>query len=173
MDFLKRSSPSAGGLHALETYLLVQRVHGLAPGWYHYRPLDHAITPLDGAVASAEEQSLALLAGQHWFASAPVIVVLAARYQRVFWKYREHAKAWRALLLEAGHFSQTLYLAATEAGLGAFVTCAVNEPVAESALQIDPMQMGVLAVCGIGHRGQRMETAELDPAGAIWQPAGE
>ena len=172
MDFLKRSSPSAGGLHALETYLLVQQVEGLVPGWYHYRPLDHAIVPLADPQGAGPGQALSLLAGQHWFASAPVLVVLAARYQRAFWKYRAHAKAWRALLLEAGHFSQTLYLAATERQLGAFVTCAINEPVAEAALQVDPLETGILTVCGLGHRGEDMKVAELDPAGAIWQPAG-
>lgn len=170
MDFLKRSSPSAGGLHGVEAYVLVQRVQDLAPGWYHYRPLEHRLSPLPGTDDVAGRPALSLLAGQQWFADAPVLVVLAARYQRVFWKYREHAKAWRALLLEAGHFSQTVYLAATQAGLGAFVTCAINEPVAEQALQVDPLQTGILAVCGFGRRAAQMTTAELDPAATVWEP---
>ena len=170
MGFLKRSSPSAGGLHGIEAYLLVQRVEGLAPGWYHYRPLEHRLAPLPAGAEAVAGQAHGLLAGQHWFAGAPVLVVLVARYQRVFWKYREHAKALRALLLEAGHFSQTLYLAATQAGLGAYVTCAINEPVAEAALATDPLQHGILAVCGVGVRDREMTTAELDPGGHVWQP---
>jgi putative peptide maturation dehydrogenase len=171
--FLKRSSPSAGGLHALEAFVLVQRVEGVQAGWHHYRPLEHRLAAMGQADAAAlQEQALALLAGQHWFADAPVLVVIAARYQRTFWKYRGHAKALRALLLEAGHFSQTLYLSATDAGLGAFVTCAVNEPVIERALGLEPLHTGVLAVCGIGERATDMTTAEMDPAGAVWAPAG-
>lgn len=166
--FLKRSSPSGGGMHPLEAYLWVQRVEGLAPGLYHYRCTEHALAPLPAPAASL----LQALAGQDWFASAPAAVVITARFARNFWKYRQHAKAYRALLLEAGHFSQSLYLAATEEGLGAWVTCAVNEAVLEQALGLEPMEEGVLAVCGLGWRDQEMAVMELDPAGAIWQPAG-
>lgn len=166
--FLKRSSPSGGGLHPLEVYVWAQRVEGLMPGLYHYRCTEHALAPMPAPAASL----LQALAGQDWFANAPVAVVISARFARNFWKYRQHAKAYRALLLEAGHFSQSLYLAATEEGLGAFVTCAVNEAVLEQALALEPMEEGVLAVCGLGWRDQEMAVMELDPAAAIWQPAG-
>lgn len=165
--FLKRSSPSGGGLHPLEAYVWAQRVEGLPAGLYHYRCIDHALAPM----GEPEVSLLQALAGQDWFAQAPVVVVLTARFARNFWKYREHAKAYRALLLEAGHFSQSLYLAATEQGMGAWVTCAVNEALFEQALGLEPMSEGVLAVCGLGQRGDVMDVMELDPAGAIWQPA--
>ena len=32
---------------------------------------------------------------------------MAPRWRRNFWKYRNHAKAYRALLLDAGHLSQS------------------------------------------------------------------
>ena len=70
--------------------------------------------------------------------------------------------------LEAGHLSQTLYLAATDAGLGAFITAAINEKPIERALGLDTINEGVLAVCGFGWRASRMTTSELDPAGVIW-----
>ena len=43
---IKRTSPSGGGLHPTEAYLLVQRVEGNAPGLYHYHSIDHALEPL-------------------------------------------------------------------------------------------------------------------------------
>lgn len=166
---LKKSSPSGGGLHPIEAYVLAQRVDGLAPGLYHYHCGDHALEPL-GALAPDAAAVLAaeLVAGQSWFAPAPALIVTTARFARHQWKYRGHAKAYRVMLLEAGHFSQTLYLAATELGLGAFITCAINERAAERAFGLDGMEEGVIAVSGLGHRAAQMATYEFDPAHRVW-----
>ncbi|PPU18348.1 putative peptide maturation dehydrogenase [Xanthomonas arboricola] len=166
--FLKRSSPSGGGLHPLDAYLVIRNISGLIDGIYHYLPVDHALERLQLGGSDINRIALEILAGQDWFANAQVIVALCPRYLRNFWKYRAHAKAYRALALEAGHFSQTLYLAATDAGLGAFVTCAINEIQLENLFGLEPVTEGILAVCGFGVRGQRMETMELDPNNEVW-----
>jgi putative peptide maturation dehydrogenase len=209
--FLKKTSPSGGGLHPVEAYLLVRNVEGLAPGLYHYHATTHALEPLpfdaaseqppaarepplppragegwDGggqraALADAsgtdeaateptplDRLALDAVAGQHWFANAHALVLLAPRYDRTFWKYRQHAKGYRVVALEAGHLSQTLYLAATEAGLGAFITGAINEVLLEQAFGLDPVTSGALAICGFGWRADEMVTTELDPNGAVW-----
>lgn len=163
---LKKHSPSGGGLHPTEAFLLVQRVDGLAPGLYHYQPVAHALEPLE-APGGADLAALAheLVAGQPWFAAAPVQVLLAARFERSFWKYRNHAKAWRVLQLDAGHLSQTLYLSATEQGLGAFITAAINDQCAERLFGLDPLHWGTVAVCGFGARVPGAHARELDPLG--------
>lgn len=161
---LKKSSPSGGGLHPVEAYLLVQRVAGLAPGLYHYLPVDHALEPMD-APAGADWAALAheLVAGQPWFAIAPVQVLLAARFDRSFWKYRNHAKAWRVVQLDAGHLSQTLFLSATDRGLGAFITAAINDRCAERLYGFDGLSQGAVAVCGFGPRFAGQHQDELGP----------
>ncbi|MBD9369846.1 putative peptide maturation dehydrogenase [Xanthomonas sp. XNM01] len=169
--FLKKGSPSGGGLHPTEAYVIVQRVEGTAPGLYHYHPLEHALEPLDPPAMALADLARLVVAGQYWFADAPVIVVMAARFERCFWKYRKHAKAYRAITMDAGHLSQTLYLSATELGLGAFVTCAVNEIDIEQAFGLDPMTEGVMAVSGFGWRADTMETAEFDPQCRTWRAA--
>lgn len=166
---LKKTSPSGGGLHPLEAYLLVRRVEGLAPGLYHYHCVDHALEPL----GERDEATLATLAGefvagQSWFADAPVQIVIAARFGRHQWKYRNHAKAYRVLHLEAGHFSQTLFLAAAELGLGAYITAAINERKVERAFGLDGLREGPLAICGFGARAPAMATFELDPGKRVW-----
>ena len=93
---------------------------------------------------------------------------MAARFGRSFWKYRRHAKAYRALLLEAGHASQNFYLAATELGLGAFVTAAVNESDIEAAFGLDPLAEGVILINGLGARGRERAMTEFDPNGQVW-----
>lgn len=166
--FLKKNAPSGGGLHATEAYLLARDVEGLAPGLYHYHAVDHALEPLPVPDAPLDALSQRMLAGQHWFAAAPAQVVLAPRYARSFWKYRNHPKAYRALILDAGHLSQLLYTCATQMGLAAFVTSAINEADIEQAFGMDPLVEGPLAVCGFGWRADTMSTTEFDPAGEVW-----
>lgn len=167
--FLKKNVPSGGSLHPTTAYLLVQRVQDVDAGLYHYHPVDHALEPLATLEQSElSELSRRLLAGQHWFSSAPVLVFLVTRFDRSFWKYRHHTKGYRALVLDAGHISQALYLSAHDLGLGAFVTAAVNEVDIEHAFGLDPLREGVLAVCGFGARAHEQRNAELDPLEQVW-----
>ncbi|HSX65045.1 MAG TPA: putative peptide maturation dehydrogenase [Pseudoxanthomonas sp.] len=167
--FLKKTSPSGGGLHPIEAYLIVQNVDGVVPGLYHYHAIAHALEPLPAPDMPLHDLAMTAVAQQHWFANAHVMVLMAPRYDRSFWKYRNHAKAYRAITLEAGHLSQTLYLAATDAGLGAYITCAINEVPLEQVFGLDPVSEGALAICGFGWRGEEMVTMELDPAGEVWR----
>ena len=183
-DVLKKTSPSGGALHPTECYLIARRVDGLARGLYHYRPADHALQPLplDAASILADAgrhadargmDALDFLAwiavgGQQWFADAHALCVLAPRFQRNFWKYRNHPKAYRVCILDIGHLSQTLLLSATERGLGSYVTAAINEADIERAFGLSHWIDGPLAVCGLGIRAGAMETYELDPNRKAW-----
>lgn len=159
---LKKVSPSAGGLHPIEAYVMAQRVEGVPSGLYHYHPVRHALEPLK-AMDTSQTADLAMrtVADQDWFVDAPMLVFLVARVERNFWKYRNHVKAYRAILLDAGHLSQTFYLLATEAGMPAFVTAAMNEKDVEQALELDPLKDAVIAVCGCGPASGAQDTVEL------------
>lgn len=169
---LKKSYPSGGGLHPLEPYLLIQRVEGVPTGLYHYHAGEHALEPLSLlSDEEAERHAKIIVAGQGFFADAPVHIVLAARFERTFWKYRNHPKAYRAILLEAGHVSQNLYLATTEAGLGAYVTAAINEIDIERMFGLDALEQSPVVVCGFGPRASRRVMLEFDPLGTVWPDA--
>ena len=166
---MKKGAPSAGALHPTEAYVLVQHVEGIAAGLYHYHPVDHALEPMrtlepDAAAALARR----CVASQAYFVDAHAIVFATSRLRRQSWKYRNHAKAYRALILDIGHLSQTLYLAATELGLGAFITAAINEVDIEQALGLDPLEEAPLAVSGFGFRAATCEEEEFDPLNAVW-----
>ena len=171
---VKKNHPSGGALHPVEAYLIVQRAEGLVTGLYHYNVEAHALDLLR-ELDPAEARTLAAtaVARQEFFADAAVMVVMAARFARSFWKYRAHPKIYRAILLEAGHISQNIYLSATEFGLGAFITAAINEVEIEHALGLNPMQEGPLAICGFGPRAARKTTVEFDPLCAVWDEAGQ
>jgi len=166
--FLKKNIPTAGSLHPLEAYVVARNVERVPPGLYHYHATEHELGPIASTPNDLDSFCHCLLAGQHWFASAPVLLILTCRFERTFWKYRSHAKAYRAVTLDAGHVSQAIYSAATAQGLGAFVTAAINEAEAERALGLQPMAEGALAVCGVGWRATERVTAELDPLGRVW-----
>ena len=170
VQLLKKGVPSAGGLHPTEAYLLVQRVDGIAPGLYHYHAVDHALEPM--RLLSADEAAVlarTFVGSQAYFLDAPVFVIPVTRFRRNFWKYRNHAKAYRALVLDVGHLSQTMYLAATELGLAAFITAAVNEVDIEQAFGLDPLEEGPLAVCGFGIRAGERKEVEFDPLHVVWK----
>jgi len=160
---VKKNSPAGGGLHATEAYVLVQRAEGLAPGIYHYLSMRHALEPLH---YFDQEQMRELMyrcvAGQDWFQDVPVMVVMAARFDRLFWKYRRHTKAWRVVHLDVGHLSQTMYLSAADLGLGAFVTAAINDRAIEQALGLQTLKEGAIAIVGFGPRLPVNTTLELD-----------
>jgi len=170
VQLLKKGVPSAGGLHATEAYLLVQRVEGVPAGLHHYHPAAHALEPLRELDAeTAASLARRFVAAQAYYAGAPLQIALVSRFERNFWKYRNHAKAYRAVILDAGHLSQAMYLAATELNLGAFITAAINEVEIEQAFGLEPMAEGPLAVCGFGVRAQERVTVEFDPAHKVWE----
>lgn len=180
-EVLKRTSPSGGALHPTEAYVLAMRVQGLPRGLYHYRAGDHALQPMplrsppaDAVPGEDALDRLAWLAvgGQGWFAGAHALVVLAPRFGRNFWKYRNHPKAYRVAILDVGHLSQSLQIAATARGLGSFVTAAINEVDIERALGLAGFEESPMAVCGVGIRADEMAMSELDPNGKVW-PRGQ
>jgi putative peptide maturation dehydrogenase len=170
VQILKKGVPSAGGLHPTEAYLLVRHVEGIAPGLYHYHPVDHALEPIR-ALSPDEASALArrFVGAQAYLVGAHAFVIPVSRFRRNFWKYRNHAKAYRALILDIGHLSQTMYLAATELGLAAFITAAVNEVDIEEAFGLDPLEEGPLAVTGFGIRAAERSEVEFDPLHAVWK----
>ena len=190
-DVFKRTSPSGGALHPTECWLIAQRVEGIAPGLYRYRIENHALEPVTPGIAppqpgdvgtaplgdaaprawtTGELRAFARIAvaGQDFFADAPVLCALAPRFHRNFWKYRNHSKAYRVTVLDVGHLSQTLQLCATQAGLGPFVTGAINEVDLECAFGLTGYLESPMVVCGFGMRAEKLVKSEFDPNRRIW-----
>ena len=151
LSALRKHTPSGGGMHPVEAYPLIVDVEGVEPGWYHYRACGHQLAPIQLLSRDAARQEIGrLAAGQHYFTSASMLVALTLRFPRHHWKYPQHGRAYRVMLLEAGHIGQTFYLAATEAGLGAFFTAAINDVDIDAALGLDGIDEGCIALVGCG-----------------------
>lgn len=151
LSVIKKTSPSGGSLHPIEVYPLLMRVEGMECGLYHYDVGAHALERIRSLpLARAESLADEFAAGQLFVRDAAALFLLTARFRRSFWKYREHSKAYRVVLMDAAHLSQTFYLVCTELELGAFFTTAINECRIEEELGIDDMEEGALAISGCG-----------------------
>ena len=116
-----RPYPSAGASYGLELYLAVDKCAGLARGFYHYDAGGHALVPIGARTHELE----ALLTGAKFAMDAPtapqILITIAARFGRISWKYS--ALAYALILKDVGVLTQTLYLMATDMGLGG---CAIG-----------------------------------------------
>jgi putative peptide maturation dehydrogenase len=161
---IKKTSASGGGLHPTEAYVLVQSVEGLEPGLYHYQVRTHSLVLIERLDAKAiHELATKFVAGQDYFVEAHVLVILVARFHRHFWKYVEHLKAFKAVLMDSAHLSQTLYLTAAHLGLGGFFTAAINDASIGKYLGLDHLEEGVIAVTGFGVPDRTRTELQFNP----------
>jgi putative peptide maturation dehydrogenase len=170
---LKKTSPSGGGQHPVEVYPLVRAVEDVEPGLYHYSVERHELELLEripaGDVATL---IVGFTAGQPHYAKAQVLFLMAARFARNHWKYPAHEKAFRTLLMDAAHLSQTFYLVCTQLGLGAFVTGAINDADIDRRLGLEAFGESTLLACGCGRpvpseREPRFQPYEATAAAAV------
>lgn len=115
--------PVAGGgaMHELELYLTITRCAGLEPALYRYDPLAHELEWI--SAPSADTQALVNDAMRAAALQTPpdVLITLAARFERMSWKYQ--GMAYAAILKHVGVMYQQLYLVATALGLA---PCAIG-----------------------------------------------
>jgi len=112
--YLLRTTPSAGALYPIETYLIIHRISNLTPGIYHLDVPEFCLELLREGYLGREIAEAAL--HQQMAASAALVFVWTAVIERSSWKYGERAA--RYIYLDAGHIGQNLYLAATALNLG-------------------------------------------------------
>jgi len=144
---LHKTSPSGGARHPGEVYLIPLRVEGLRPGLYHYHPARHQLTTISTNMTC--DTAWRYCAYQSHVRNAAALFIMTAVFPRAMWKYR-HARAYRVVLLDAGHLCQTFCLVATWLGLAPFCTAALKDTVIEGDLGIDGIRESVLYVAGVG-----------------------
>ena len=113
---IRKVYPSGGGLHPLETYVLIHSCSGVAPGLYRYSGLNHSLY----RIAPLDKRGYKLLDDARFSAGEmadypAILVIIAARSRRTAWKYE--GIAYRLMLLEAGGLVQTMCLFGEALGL--------------------------------------------------------
>ena len=149
-ELTRRPYPNGGASYELEIYPVVDRCQGLEAGLYHYDPGKHELvrisdrTPgIDRIVADAKVSTAGL-------ADPQVVLIIAARFSRVMWKYRSISYA--IILRNAGALYQTLYLVATELGLSPCGLGSVNSAEFARITGLDPVIEGTVGGFILGGR---------------------
>jgi SagB-type dehydrogenase family enzyme len=153
-----KTSPSGGARHAVEAYVVVRDVAGLAPAVYHYAPDRHALERIRGPVSI--ERMRDYLPNSGYFAGASAMVFFTAMFERILWRY-PYSRAYRAALVEAGHLCQTFCLTATWLGLAPYCVMGLADSLIEKDLGIDGIRESVLYCAGVGRPPGRLSHASL------------
>jgi SagB-type dehydrogenase family enzyme len=143
----RKTSPSGGARHPGEVYLMALRVKGLEPGLYHYQPAQHRLEKISSAATRA--RAAQYCAQQDYAGKAAALFLMTAVFPRSMWKYHK-PRAYRVVMLDAGHLCQTFCLVATWLGLAPFCTAALKDTLIEQDLGIDGVRESVLYVAGVG-----------------------
>ena len=139
----RKSSPSGGGLHPVEAYVVALNVDGLENDIYYYNPDHHNLEKLGSANINLKDSLTELLWGQYYSKGISFGVFLTGRMDLAAWKYK-HSRAYRNVLLDVGHLSQTFQLCATAEGLNTWITGAFNDSEIENIISIDGVNESVL-----------------------------
>jgi oxazoline/thiazoline dehydrogenase len=135
MGYTNRVYPGGGAMYELELYLTVANCAGLDAGLYHYdADLHHLhqiseMSPMVGALIGDA-------AGTTPYGRPPqVIITLAARFPRMFWKY--NTLGYALILKNVGVLYQSMYLAATAMQLAPVAMGAGNADLFAQAAGLD------------------------------------
>lgn len=142
-----KTSPSGGARHPIEVYLMALGVKGLDRGIYHYDARRHALLRVSSR--ATRQRARIYCADQPYVARSAALFIMTGVFARSMWKYR-HPRAYRVVLLDAGHLGQTFCLTATRMGLAPFSTAALKDTLIEEDLGIDGITESVLYVTGVG-----------------------
>ncbi len=143
-----RTTPSAGALYPIETYVAINRVEGIEPGLYHVDVRSQALQPVRTGSVGGDLMLAGL--GQDFLRTASAVFVLSGYFQRTRWKY--HARHYRYVCWEAGHIAQNLYLAGEAASLGVCVVGAFLDGALNDLLRLDGSEEAALGFIAIGPR---------------------
>jgi len=151
-----RPVPSGGARHPFELYVAVQNVEGLNPGLYRYVPLAHmgekrAAVEYLGGFEDYETRIPALLAGQTWAGTAPLVLFFSAVPYRAEWRYQEASH--RVMLIDLGHVGQNVMLSAEALGLGSCCCAAYDQALCDAALGFDGEQEYTVYAVPVGTPG--------------------
>ena len=164
-EFYFRSAPSAGALYPNELYLLWPGTGELSAGLYHYGVHNRRLTPLRTGAGTLEAFAVC---GGRALPALPVFIV-SGIFFRSAWKYR--SRAYRYVLMDAGHLLENLRLALSAAGFFPELQLDFDDAKLDDFLGLDRQREAALAWIGVkGAFEGSAASVELGEAGASVEP---
>ena len=142
-----RTVPSAGALYPIETYIVANSVDDVEVGVYHYNVRDHSLEEIRSGAFGDVLAHAALQ--QEMCATAPVVFVWTAIFNRSKWKYMQ--RAYRYVYLDAGHIAQNLALAASSIKCGSCQVGAFFDDEINKILCVDGAEESAIYLSVVGH----------------------
>lgn len=141
-----RSAPSAGALYPIETYLCINDVTGIDSGIFHYNIRRHGLEQIQ--VGNLGGQLAAAALGQPFCATANVVFIWTAVFERSVWKYKQ--RAFRYIYLDAGHIGHATALAAVALDLGSCQIAAFFDDEVNQLIGVDGDKESVVYLTAVG-----------------------
>ena len=142
-----RAAPSAGALHPLDTYLVINRVAGVPLGIAQYDVRSSALYLL--AEGDYSQEIAAAVAGQGMAADCGAVFVWVGVPARSKPRYGD--RAHRYLYLDAGHIGAQLHLAAVALGLGCCAIGAFLDDGVNALVSVDGETETAVYLSVVGH----------------------
>ncbi len=142
-----RNAPSAGALYPIETYFFAKNVKGLDMGLYHYNIKSHLLEELNIGDFSIYLTRACL--GQEMLASAQVVFIWSAIFERSKWKYMQ--RAYRYVYLDCGHIAQNLALCTSSLGLGSCQVGAFYDDEINNMIGLDGKEESAIYLSVVGN----------------------
>jgi SagB-type dehydrogenase family enzyme len=160
VQLVDRPHPSGGGFGELELYPAVWNVAGLERGLYHYDSHDHRLERVDGSERAVRRITANAVQSAAMPQRPQLVIVVAARFGRVMWKYQ--GMAYALVLKHVGVLYQTMYLTATAMGLAPCGLGAGDAELFSAAAGLDGLEESSVGEFMLGSR----PPAGPDPRGA-------
>lgn len=132
--FYRRAAASSGALYPTVTHVIVREVSGLPAGVYHYEPKSHALHHVRDRAPDIGD--------------APFALAFSAIYYKSAWKYEE--RAYRYVLLDAGHVAANAIAAGRGLGLASRLAARFDDAQLADALGVELAKQGPLLVVAFG-----------------------
>ena len=129
-----RTVPSGGARHPFETYLLINNVTGLKRGIYRYLAIEHKLLFIR-ELENQSERIINATLGQKFTGKAAAVFIWSCVAYRGEWRY--NIAAHKAMLLDAGHICQNLYLACEGIKAGTCAIAAYDQEKVDKIIDVD------------------------------------
>lgn len=153
-DFYYRSAPSAGALYPNEIYIAWWGGAGLENGIYHFDVHNRRLNLL----RPGNFQPILRSATNDASPDLAAVFMITGIFFRSAWKYRK--RAYRYVLLDAGHLMENLRLALNAAEIPSAQTWDVDDAVLDHLLGVDTDREGILGCMQVYGRGPAKDGGE-------------
>lgn len=163
---------AAGGcINAYETYIVINNIQDLENGIWRYLPLSNQIVldrQVDDIPGKIAEVFTNKSQNQNYASKAAAVFFWACIPYRGEWKYKETSH--KIMLLDLGHISHQLYLAAEAIGCGCCAIGGYYQDKADALIEVDGENEYTVLCASIGHaideeknRIERFPDARINP----------